>query len=125
MKSLLEEIHFNDIPVSDLQVSLECYQKHLGFVLGFKNNVMGVLKLSNGPVLVLNKSDTYLRANWSNEGIAKPIIGFTTNEIKKLHEGLRIARVCVTDIRDEGMGWFFEFEDPDGNIFSVLKYNLS
>ncbi len=123
MKSLIEEIHFNDIPVSNLEESLEWYQNHLGFVLGFKNNVMGVLKLPNGPVLVLNKSDASLRANWFNEGVAKPIIGFTTNEIEKLHEGLRIAGVCVTDIRDEGMGWFFEFEDPDGNMFSVLKYN--
>jgi catechol 2,3-dioxygenase-like lactoylglutathione lyase family enzyme len=123
MKCLIEEIHFNDIPVSDLQISLEWYQKHLGFDLGFKNNSMGVLKLPNGPILVLNQSDSSGRAVWSNDGVTRPIIGFTTNEIEKLHGELRDAGIITTDIRDEGMGWFFEFEDPDGNMFSVLKYN--
>lgn len=63
------------------------------------------------------------RAVWSNEGMTRPIIGFTTNEIDKLHRDLRDTGISATDIRDVVMGWFFEFEDPDGNMFSVLKYN--
>src|ERR1700730_9936610 len=108
MKSLIEQIHFNDIPVSDLQRSLEWYQKHLGFDLGFKNNSMGVMKLPSGPLLVLNQSDSSTRAVWSNDGVTRPIIGFTTNEIEKLHGELREAGISTTDIRDEGMGWFLE-----------------
>lgn len=123
MKCLIEEIHFNDIPVSDLKRSLEWYQKHLGFDLRFQNNSMGVMKLPNGPVLVLNQSDSPTRAVWSKDGVTRPIIGFTTSEIEKLQRELRDADISTTDIRDEGMGWFFEFEDPDGNMFSVLKYN--
>ena len=123
MKCLIEEIHFNDIPVCDLQRSLDWYQKYLGFEPGFKNESMVVMKLPNGPVLVLNQSDSSTRAVWSNEGVTKPIIGFTTNEIEQLHRDLRESGITSTDIRDEGMGWFFEFLDPDGNMFSVLKYN--
>jgi hypothetical protein len=88
MTSLLEEIHFNDIPVSDLQVSLEWYQKTSWICAWISEQCMGVLELPNGPVLVLNRSDTYLRANWSNERVAKPIIGFTTNEMKNFMKGL-------------------------------------
>jgi catechol 2,3-dioxygenase-like lactoylglutathione lyase family enzyme len=123
MKCLIGEIHFNDIPVSDLQRSLDWYQKHLGFEPGFKNETMVVMKLPSGPLLILNQSDSSTRAVWSNEGMTRPIIGFTTNEIEQLQRNLRESGITVTDIRDEGMGWFFEFLDPDGNMFSVLKYN--
>jgi predicted enzyme related to lactoylglutathione lyase len=68
-------------------------------------------------------NDSVSRANWSNAGNTKPIIGFTTQEIEKLHSNLLSKGVAVTDIHDEGMGWFFEFNDPNGNMFSVLKYN--
>ncbi|QGQ96098.1 VOC family protein [Paenibacillus psychroresistens] len=123
MGSLLEEIHFNDIPVTNLVRSMEWYQSILGFEIGFKNEEMCILKLEKGPVLALNISDGTSRANWSNEGKTKPIVGFTTQTIEVLHSHLRSNGVTVTDIHDEGMGWFFEFIDPDGNMFSVLKYN--
>ncbi|MEK3916189.1 VOC family protein [Paenibacillus sp. FSL H7-0331] len=81
------------------------------------------MKLPSGPLLILNQSDSSTRAVWSHEGMTRRIIGFTTNEIEQLQRNLRESGITVTDIRDEGMGWFFEFLDPDGNMFSVLKYN--
>ncbi|MBO9608707.1 MAG: VOC family protein [Paenibacillaceae bacterium] len=84
MKFLIGEIHYNDIPVSDLQRSLDWYQRHLGFEPGFKNESMVVMKLPSGPLLILNQSDSSARAVWSNEGITRPIIGFTKYAIIRL-----------------------------------------
>ncbi|MBB6731440.1 VOC family protein [Cohnella zeiphila] len=122
MAGYLNQIRFNDIPVSNLEFSLEWYHSYLGFDVQYKNDEIGILSLERGPVLILTGSDYRSSSGkLSMEGKAVPIIGFETQEIDKLYRCLRSKGVAVTAIRDEDIGRFFGLMDPDGNMYSVLN----
>ncbi|MBJ9990821.1 VOC family protein [Paenibacillus sp. S28] len=124
MNSYLYQIRFNDIPVSNLEYSLEWYQSFLGFDVQYKNDDIGILRLERGPELILTRSDNRSSNGKINmEGKAVPMIGFETYQIDKLYRFLRSKGVPVTPIRDESFGRFFGFIDPDGHMYSVLRVN--
>ncbi|MET3849426.1 MULTISPECIES: VOC family protein [unclassified Paenibacillus] len=125
MTSYLNQIRFNDIPVSNLEYSLEWYQSFLGFDVQYKNDDIGILRLERGPGLILTRSDNRSSNGKINmEGKAVPMIGLETHQIDKLYRFLRAKGVPVTPIRNENIGRFFGFIDPDGHMYSVLKCNL-
>lgn len=125
MTSYLNQIRFNDIPVSNLEYSLEWYQSFLGFDIHYKNDNIGILHLERGPGLILTRSDMRSpKGKLNMEGKAVPMIGLESHQIDMLYRFLREKGVPVTPIRDERIGRFFGFIDPDGHRYSVLKCNL-
>ncbi|UYO02325.1 VOC family protein [Paenibacillus sp. PSB04] len=124
MASYLNQIRFNDIPVSDLEYSLEWYQSVLGFDVQYKNDDIGILRLERGPGLILTRSDNRSsHGKISTEGKAVPMIGLETHQIDRLYRFLCEKGVPVTPIRNEDIGRFFGFIDPDGHRYSVLRVN--
>jgi catechol 2,3-dioxygenase-like lactoylglutathione lyase family enzyme len=122
MASCLNQICFTDIPVTNLEYSLEWYQSFLGFDVHYKNDEIGILRLERGPGLILTRSDIRSsKGKLSMEGKAAPIIGFETHQMDKLYRFLREKGVPVTAIRDDSIGRFFGFIDPDGHMYSVLR----
>lgn len=124
MASYLNQLRFNDIPVSNLEKSLEWYHSLLGFDVQYKNDEIGILRLERGPALILT-GPNFRSSNGelSMEGKAVPIIGIETHQIDELYRYLRSKSVTVTAIREDSFGRFFGFIDPDGHMYSVLKYN--
>jgi len=120
--SLFSEIHFIDIPVSNLESSINWYSNTLGFNQTFRNEDMAIFKLDAGPVLNINRTTNTERPHWRVNEIKRPVIGFLTKDIHASHQELRSKEVKVSHIRDEGMGYFFEFFDLDDNYFSVIQY---
>lgn len=121
-KTYLSTIHFNDIPVKDLEKAIAWYTKNLGLQMTFRNEDIAIFKLESGPVLIINRTQHDLRPHWKDNETIRPVIGFLTESIKEFHQELTTKQVRVTEIRDEGMGFFFEFYDLDDNYFSVVQY---
>lgn len=91
MASCLNQIHFNDIPVSNLEYSLEWYQSFLGFDVQYMNDDIGILRLERGSGLILTRSDIRSsKGKSSMEGKAAPMIGFETLQMDKLYRFLRV-----------------------------------
>ena len=122
MAGYLNQIRFNDIPVSNLEHSLEWYHSILGFDVQYKNDDIGILRLERGPALILTGPDFKSSMGKLNmEGKAVPIIGFETHQMKMLYRHLCSKGAAVTAIREDHIGRFFGFMDPDGYLYSVLE----
>ncbi|GIO69698.1 VOC family protein [Paenibacillus cookii] len=124
MAGYLNQIRFHDIAVANLEYSLAWYHSFLGFEVRSKNDQIGVLSLGRGPDLILTAPDfRSSMGKLSMDERAVPIIGFETHQIDEFYRFLRSKGVPVTPLRDEYIGRYFGFIDPDGNMYSVLKGN--
>ena len=122
MNNLLERIDHNQVPVMDLDQSIDWYVRILGFTLVDKpNDDLAVLSLSSGSTLLLWKSTDKTRANFVKNGEITPVIFFETKDIKKLQDNLIEHDVKIASITDEGFAKFMRFYDPNGNLFGVIE----
>lgn len=122
LENVLERIDHNQVPVIDLDKSIEWYVSILGFKLVDKpNNDLAVLSLSSGSTLLLWKTSDKTQANFVKNGETMPVIFFETKDIKKLQEKLINHDVKIASFSDEGFAKFMRFYDINGNMFGVLE----
>lgn len=120
--ALLERIDHNQVPVMDLDKSIDWYVNILGFKLVDRpNDDLAVLSLASGSTLLLWKSSDETRANFVKNGETTPVIFFETKDIEKLHELLLDHDVQVASFTDEGFAKFMRFYDINGNMFGVTE----
>lgn len=122
LDNVLERIDHNQVPVIDLDKSIDWYVSVLGFKLVDKpNKDLAVLSLSSGSTLLLWKTSDKTQANFIKNGETTPVIFFETKDIKKLQDILLNHNVEITSFSDEGFAKFMRFYDINGNMFGVIE----
>ncbi|MEW4223973.1 VOC family protein [Rossellomorea marisflavi] len=118
--SFIEQVHYNRIPVKDLELSANWYRDILGLQLLSLNEELAILKINEGPsllILVPTRDETYAHFTIDQEQAFS--IAFTSPDIPGFHQHLTDHQVKVDNIQhDEGHA-YFHFHDPDGNKFQV------
>ncbi len=120
--AMLERIDHNQVPVVDLDKSVDWYVNLLGFKLVDRpNDDLAVLSLASGSTLLLWKSSDETRAHFVKNGETTPVIFFETKDIEKLQERLINHDVEIASFTDEGFAKFMRFYDINGNMFGVTE----
>jgi len=112
------------IPVGNLEASVQWYTTNLGFRLQSTSdmNRQAFLTLSEGPMLMLWETKDESQANFTVNGQIMPVLLFNTTRIHELYELLRSLGSEITFYQEEGFGWVLKFIDPDGNMWGAIQY---
>ncbi|GAA0359686.1 VOC family protein [Bacillus horti] len=119
---MLQKILYNEIPVKDMNKSIEWYKEILGleFIFYSKEENLAQFNLQSGQMLFLVETTDETNANFTVQGKPHNVIGFQTENIEQLHNDLVRKGVQVEDIENDGGGnKFLNFYDLNGNIFNV------
>jgi glyoxylase I family protein len=111
------------IPVTDMERSMAWYEEHLR-VKKIDEWEDGVgYALSDGLTqLALVKVGSHQETEFTIRGDRKnPYFNFLTENIETVHEEFQKHGITVTDIEDFGEMKAFDFNDPDGNPFSIVN----
>ncbi|WP_308636517.1 VOC family protein [Paenibacillus silvisoli] len=120
---MLNSVSFLQVPVKNLEESMEWYISKLGFELHFKrpDNKMAIVALPAGPSIFLCESELH-------EGKMSVVIGFEAADIVKLLSDLRSKGIQIGEVREdrgaiqtesgetEILGMDFDFYDSSGNM---------
>ncbi|WP_158606976.1 VOC family protein [Paenibacillus ginsengarvi] len=119
--SIIQEVNFIHMPVSDIDEAINWYIKYLGCKGAHKvHEELASVNLPSGPTLLFIKTQHEERAKFLKNGQDYSIVGFITKDIEKAFASLKENGVRVHNFRDEGeVGKFFDFYDPDGNRFTI------
>lgn len=118
--SFIDQVHYIRIPVKDLEVSAIWYRDIVGFQLLDHSEERAVLKVADGPFLVVlipTTDDTF--AHFTVGGQPEFSIGFTSPQLSAFHQHLHAHRVKVEEIQHDQGHAFFHFYDPSGNKLQV------
>jgi RNA polymerase sigma factor (sigma-70 family) len=123
-----------EIPVSNIQQSINWYGKKLGIKAVHQDEKTAMLHLQGGsrigvPTIYLVQTDEKVRLSFknSNTGIDHSIIDFYIQDLERFHSLLKQEGVKVTELNffpGSNMGGF-GFEDPDGNLLSATNVTHS
>ncbi|TFE03550.1 VOC family protein [Jeotgalibacillus sp. R-1-5s-1] len=119
-KSFIDQVHYIRIPVKDLEWSAQWYEDILGFQLLNITGERAVLKVNEGPFLVIlipSGDETF--AHFTIDNRQEFIIGFTSPELFQFHQHLLDHQVKTDDIKEDHGHSFFHFYDPNGNKLQV------
>lgn len=122
-ETIINSVSFLQVPVKNLEESLEWYISKLGFKLHFKrpDNKMAIVALPLGPSIFLCERELH-------QGTMSVVIGFEAADIIKLLLDLKNNEVQIGEVRkDRGaiitesgeteiLGMDFDFYDPSGNM---------
>ncbi len=108
-----------EIPVKDIQQSVEWYVQHLGFEVITPVKGIAELKLSSGMRICLFRPDYEDESSYwyvqSKENYRVRVC-IRVSDIHQLHRNLSAAGVRVNEIEGgEGCGWTFAFWDVNDN----------
>ncbi|AZN39927.1 VOC family protein [Paenibacillus albus] len=123
-ETMINSISLLQIPVKNLDESMEWYISKLGFELHFKrpDNKMAIVAPPSGPSIFLCEREVH-------EGMMSVVIGFEAADIVELLSDLKRKEVQIGEVRtDRGairtesgeteiLGMDFDFYDPSGNMF--------
>jgi predicted lactoylglutathione lyase len=121
----LTKLEHMQIPVKDLDESINWYVSNLGFQLTGKSQEHhhAFLTLEEGPMLMLWETKDETNANFKFNGQLMPVLLYNTKQIHKLHEHLKAIGAEITFYQDEGFGWVLKFIDLNGNMWGVIQLN--
>ncbi|KRE41202.1 sigma-70 family RNA polymerase sigma factor [Paenibacillus sp. Soil724D2] len=117
-----------NIPVKNIQKSVDFYINHLGCTL-----VRGILKtddgggnafikLGNGPVLLLQQEKEEYKIHFIRNGNPAPMFELLTENAKEFFAVLKEEGVLVIgDIQENSCGDRFQVSDPDGNRITIIQ----
>lgn len=122
-ETIINNVSFLQVPVKNLEESIEWYSSKLGFELHFKrsDNKMAIVALPSGPSIFLCEREL-------NQGKMSVVIGFEAKNIVKLLSDLQSKEVQIGEVRKERgaiktesgeteiLGMDFDFYDPSGNM---------
>ncbi|KML02906.1 VOC family protein [Rossellomorea marisflavi] len=110
------------IPVTDLERSMAWCEEHLGVKkIDEWEDGVGYCLPDGLTQLALVKVESRQETEFTIKGDRKnAYFNFLTENIEAVHEGFRRHGVTVTAIEDFGGMKAFDFNDPDGNPFSIV-----
>ncbi|BFH62757.1 MULTISPECIES: VOC family protein [Paenibacillus] len=119
----LTKLEHMQIPVQDLNESINWYVSNLGFQLTGKSEEHhhAFLTLEEGPMLMLWETKEDTNANFIFNGQTMPVLLYNTKQVHKLHDHLKSIGVEITFFQNEGFGWVLKFLDPNGNMWGVIQ----
>lgn len=122
---ILTKLEHMQIPVKNLNASIDWYVRNLGFQLQGKHEDQhqAFLTLQEGPMLMLWETNDDTNANFTFDGQTMPVLLYSTNHIHQLHDHLKGIGTKITFYQDEGFGWVLKFMDPNGNMWGVIQMN--
>lgn len=122
MKPIIKEIGSVFIPVKNLEQSIHWYESILGFKLTVNWGLGATLKIQNQPtVLGLIQVEEKQPVSFKNkENSMTPYYNFLTKDIYYAYDFLKQNHVQVRDIHNNGEFLLMNFEDPDGNLLSMI-----
>lgn len=125
MEHRITRISSIEIPVSNVDASVEWYVNVLGLEVQHKDEKTAMLTFNAvgvpGLFLCETGSSERLRFVNSNNGITHSVVDFYTDDLERCHkdfiaQGVKVGKLNVFN----GFGGF-GFEDPDGNMLSVCN----
>jgi len=121
----LNKLEHVQIPVENLEASVQWYTTNLGFRLQSKSekNRQAFLTLSEGPMLMLWETVDDTQANFTVKGQVMPVMLFNTTRVHELFQLLKTLGSEITSYQNEGFGWVLKFIDPNGNMWGAIQYN--
>ncbi|MBB4826206.1 catechol 2,3-dioxygenase-like lactoylglutathione lyase family enzyme [Sporosarcina luteola] len=131
MSNFVSHIATIEIPVTNLDRSIEFYVETLGVSVTFKGEKQAMLTfgLKGVPTLFLvqievqTEGQKHLSFVNPSNGIEHTVIDFYTDKLLEFHSWLadRHVEVSALNINEEnGLGGF-GFKDPDGNLLSACN----
>ncbi|MGG0656949.1 VOC family protein [Rummeliibacillus pycnus] len=126
MSNFITHIATIEIPVTNLNKSIEFYIDILGVKVVFRGNKQAMLSFSTKGVptifLVETKEQTGLSFINTNNDIEHSVIDFYTPNLKEFYNWLIDKEVTVgtLNVNNESFGGF-GFKDPDGNLLSACN----
>ncbi|MGM0879876.1 MAG: VOC family protein [Bacillota bacterium] len=125
-----ESLDHIQIPVFDVEQSIEWYTKHLGFYLHGRPNHddMAFLCIERvedpdvRPLFLLWKTKDNTNMHFTKNGDNMPVLCFKTNNINALRENLLQANVEIANFSDEGWAYCMDFYDLNGNLINATEY---
>lgn len=122
---VLTKVDHVQIPVRNLEESKEWYVKTLGFKeRGGSSGDLLFLELSQGPILLLWRTEEGSHNHFIYEGAPKPSLFFDTPNIKAVHDRLVEAGATIGPVPEKWEGEdmkFMFFYDPNGNYLGVIE----
>jgi catechol 2,3-dioxygenase-like lactoylglutathione lyase family enzyme len=127
MSHFISHVATLEIPVTNLEKSIEFYIDILGASLEFKGtkNAMLTFKSKGVPTIYLVQTDETQAISFknTNNGIIHSIIDFYSPKLKEFYHWLKEKDIPVGTLNispENGYGGF-GFKDPDGNLLSVTN----
>lgn len=125
MTNLISHIATLEIPVTNLEESIEFYIDILGAEVHFQGekNAMLTMKSKGVPTIFLVETEEIngLSFRNTNTNIVHSIIDFYTPSLKELYEWLERKQVQVGPLNLQGEFGGFGFKDPSGNWLSACN----
>lgn len=118
-QSLIQEMHYFRMPVTDLEESVNWYTEHLGFHLKHRTENLAVVELQSGPLLIIVKADQSSRGHFTVNGQSEFSVAFTTTDIQQLYSSFKEQGIQVDEIKEDNGHLYFHFFDPSGNKLQV------
>jgi catechol 2,3-dioxygenase-like lactoylglutathione lyase family enzyme len=127
MSKYISHIATVEIPVSNLDRSVEFYVDVLGVKVEFKGEKNAMLSFQSKGVPTIFLVETEERKSLSfvnsNDRVEHSVIDFYTSSLKEFHQSLQEKNVEVGPLninQEHGLGGF-GFKDPDGNLLSACN----
>lgn len=116
-----------NLPVSNVDASKKWYVDHLGCTLvrdtlSFNGAVNCLIKLGEGPTVLLHEEKEKYNLHFMRNGEPAPIFELLTEDIKEFYHQLKKEGVTVIgDITNSSCGDRFQVNDPDGNRITIIQ----
>lgn len=131
MKKFITQIATIEIPISNLESSIEFYVDILGVKViyqGEQDAMLSFQSIGVPTIYLVETEETYtLSFENTNNGIIHSIIDFYTPSLKEFYDFLKMKNVEVgpLNINENGLGGF-GFKDIDGNRLSAcnIKHDI-
>lgn len=129
VEKYLESLDHIQIPVLDLEQSIEWYTTHLGFYLQGRPNHddMAFICLTPEkdarPVFLLwrTNNSTNMNMYFIKREEKMPVLCFKTNDAHALRDKLMQANIEIANFADEGWAYCLDFYDLNGNLINATE----
>lgn len=129
-EKLFDSLDHIQIPVKDVEQSIDWYTKHLGFYLHGRpnHNEMAFLcleqdhKADTRPLFLLWQTNEDKGLFFSKQSSKMLVLCFKTKDILSLKAKLTDLGVEIANFVDEGWAYCMDFYDINGNLINVTEY---
>ena len=127
MSNFISHIATVEIPVTNLNNSIEFYIDILGVKVESKDDKQAMLtfRAKGVPTLFLVETEKHKNISFinTNNGVEHSVIDFYTPNLKEFYQWLVDKGVEVGSLNINGKNGFggFGFKDPDGNLLSACN----